>query len=213
MKGKQMFPLSPQANSKAQSRPRTGKEGFNRRLGQKSNIPLPGKNQHNILIKDNHIEISNYELNLKGKRSPNNHQLDPHTKGLQSQALLVSPTSSIRFLSPHSQTNFRPLLGISSASNIHDFATFGDEQTSTMNKYIRNSHAIKIEKNITETIQVFSEEEIESIYKAKCFDCGNDFKKMEPQLIKFKQYVMKTCVNRKLIIREMNLGLRFAKTL
>ena len=93
----------------------------------------------------------------------------------------MSPATSIRFLSPKSQTNFHPLLGISSMSNIHEFATFGDEnKEANLNKYIRNSHAIKIEKNITETIQVFSEEEIESIYRAKCFDCGNDFKKMEP---------------------------------
>ena len=83
-RGKQttMFPLSPQGNPKAPNRPRTGKVGFNQRKGLKSNIPLPGgKNQmHNIMIKDQQIEVSNYDFDIREKRSPTNLQMDPNLK-------------------------------------------------------------------------------------------------------------------------------------
>jgi Ran GTPase-activating protein (RanGAP) involved in mRNA processing and transport len=49
------------------------------------------------------------------------------------------------------------------------------------------------------------------IYENRCKDCNLDFKTMEPQFLKFKQQVQMVCVNRKIVLREMNLGLNFSK--
>jgi hypothetical protein len=75
--------------------------------------------------------------------------------------------------------------------------------------------AVKVEKNILDKNyeQVFTLEEVETIYKARCLDCQLDFAKMGQQLDKFKAYAAKYSVNKKIILTDLQLSFHSASCL